>query len=187
MRMIVILAAASITFATTLPAFAQTKTTTKSCAASESKLGNKAFDLCIAAAGSENFFAVTQMFDKRMFMGDAAYRAHLIADWNSAKDNPNIPQDVKDCGLALLRWVDACVAPKYGGWVRSNYKTPPKYGGQEVSRYKPPHAPVTPRDPKQMPPAGLLETTPGFSPQGPAAGGTLSRPSGSPNAGAPSK
>jgi hypothetical protein len=65
------------------------------------------------------------------------------------------------CFAALRVVFTACKAPK------------------NVQRrvYKPPQAPVNP-----LPPAGLLETTPGLSPQGPAAVGTPSRP---PNIGRP--
>jgi hypothetical protein len=153
MRKIVLLSAASIMFAATVPVSAQ-QVISKTCAAVATRAINEADNVC--GKDSVGSFIFGMAFGGMSF-GDA--KQTLI----KALNDPAEPTASKACLYALLRALEACDVPRYGG--------------KAVLRYKTPHAPVTPRDPKQMPPAGLLETTPGLTPQGPAAGGTPSRPS----------
>jgi hypothetical protein len=138
MRMIVILAVASITFATTLPVSAQ-QAINKTCQAIAAQAENEMEKVCGDDAGLLIFAAAWSDEDFKTFLARLSVAGFA-------------------CATAMLKFVDTCDVPKLGDKVISKYKTP--------------HAPVTPRDPRSPPSAGLLETSPGFSPQGPAATGT---------------
>jgi hypothetical protein len=156
MRMIVVLAVAFVTFAGTLPVAAQ-QSVSKRCAALRTIAGKNAAKVC----GQGNFDAWLQGIQRELDSGiTLAELRHFEVE--SVRDEAVMGDPDLFCYEALLKWYDACDVPNTGGKTISKYKTPA----------------ASPRDPRSPPSAGLLETTPGLSPQGPSATGT---PSGIPN------
>jgi hypothetical protein len=173
MRIILILAAASITFATTLPASAAQHSGPKSCPfilASLDAAGRKA---CVGFPDKKT----PQNWDWDSFLSSVSRDIKQIDLIQKFVDEGGWESYCADGGCNPHNFAPLSCEKAYLNYlIQLNQCNKIKNGYKNKGVYSPPHAPVTPRDPVRVPPTGLLETTPGLSPQGPAAGGTPSKP-----------
>jgi hypothetical protein len=167
MRKIVLLAAASIMFVATQPVSAKVY---QPCLLKQYDLWKKAKLICIAVFKAN----VGQL---AVPPGDLAGAQVFALNWVEKVKNASRNEALQliaygeqndpwgnDCNVALLAAINAC-GPKSD--TKRKYSPP--------IHIPPRGQPVPTFTKRSVPSGGLLEATPGLSPQGPAAGGTPSR------------
>jgi hypothetical protein len=181
MRMIFVLAAACITFASTLPASAQ-NSVSKSCPAVLASLDAAGRKACVG------FHTMPTVSDWDVFLGYGSRTLKEIDDFKKFMDAGGWESYCADGACrADLQPSLSCLKAYLNYLIQLNQCSKIKNRNKNQEVYRAPHAPVTPRDPVRVPPGGLLETTPGLSPQGPAGMGTPSGGGHGPVSGAPIK
>jgi hypothetical protein len=159
MRKIVFLVAASIMFAATLPASAQQRLS-QTCEAVTARAWNKAKKVCLADQISEDTYNKNVAILEKL--GHDKAIQIIVERLNGTEDIHKV------CSAAILAAFTACDR-KLPNW-KAKYNP----DAQPSTR-----APISTKG--TVPPAGLLETTPGLTPQGPAAGGTPGATIGAPS------